>query len=506
MSVFSETGPDRPVRAGRREWWGLLILALPCLLYSMDLTVLNLAVPHIINDLNPSATQMLWIVDIYGFLLAGALITMGAIGDRIGRRRLLMFGAALFGLMSLVAAYSTSAEMLIVSRALLGIAAATLAPSTLSLIRTMFADPRQRSFAIGVWMASFSIGGAIGPLVGGVLLEYFWWGSVFLIALPVMALLLVTGPKILPEYRDPDAGPTDLVSAMLSIAAMLALVFGVKHLAIGEFVPAVAGLLGGAVLGRAFVSRQKHLTYPLIGLQLLRERLFVGALAVNLAAFFMAFGTLLLLAQYLQLVLGMTPFEAGLWTLFSAAGFVLGSLLAPGIARAASAVVTLAIGSGLAALGFALLAFALSQPAFPYLMAATFVFSFGLACVFTLAVDVIVDMAPESRAGSAAALAETSSELGGALGIALLGSLVNFAYQQWLKNELPADLSNSVTLRISESLGQAMRLAPELEEPLASLVVKCAREAFAHAFSISAICCIAIGALAALGALSLRRR
>lgn len=506
MSVFAEAGPDRPAKAGRREWWGLGILALPCLLYSMDLTVLNLAVPHIINDLNPSATQMLWIVDIYGFLLAGALITMGAIGDRIGRRRLLMFGAALFGLMSLVAAYSTSAEMLIVSRALLGIAAATLAPSTLSLIRTMFADPRQRSFAIGVWMASFSIGGAIGPLFGGVLLEYFWWGSVFLIALPVMALLLATGPKILPEYRDPDAGPTDLVSAMLSIAAMLALVFGVKHLAIGEVVPAVVGLLGGAMLGRLFVMRQKHLTHPLIDLQLLRERLFVGAFAVNLAAFFMAFGTLLLLAQYLQLVLGMSPMQAGLWTLLSAAGFVLGSLLAPGIARAASAVVTLAFGSGLAALGFTLLAFALSQSAFQHLMGAAFVLSFGLACVFTLAVDVIVDIAPESRAGSAAALAESSSELGGALGIALLGSLVTFVYRQWLEDELPSDLPETTTQLIGESIGQAMRYTAGADEPLASLIVNCAQEAFTHAFSISAIFCVAIGALAALGALSLRRR
>src|ERR671912_2027400 len=189
-------------RAGRREWIGLAVLALPCLLYSMDLTVLNLAVPHLTEDLQPTSTQLLWIVDIYGFLVAGSLITMGTLGDRIGRRKLLMIGAAAFGAASVLAAFSTSAGMLIVARALLGLAGATLAPSTMALIFTMFRDPQQRTAAIGVWIASYSAGAAIGPLLGGVMLELFWWGSVFLLGVPVMALLLLAGPRLLPESRD----------------------------------------------------------------------------------------------------------------------------------------------------------------------------------------------------------------------------------------------------------------------------------------------------------------
>src|SRR6058998_2531521 len=185
-------------RAGRREWIGLAVIALPCMLYSMDLTVLNLAVPAISEALKPTATQLLWIIDVYGFLVAGSLVTMGTLGDRIGRRRLLLIGAAAFGVASVLAAFSTSAGMLIATRALLGVAGATLAPSTLSLIRNMFLDPGQRTAAIGVWVTSYSVAGAIGPLLGGVVLEHFWWGSVLLLGVPVMVLLLVVGPVLLP--------------------------------------------------------------------------------------------------------------------------------------------------------------------------------------------------------------------------------------------------------------------------------------------------------------------
>lgn len=212
-----------PTRAGRREWIGLAVIALPCLVYAMDLTVLNLALPAISAQLTPTSAQQLWIIDVYGFLVAGFLITMGTVGDRIGRRKLLLIGAAAFAVASTIAAFSTSAGMLIAMRALLGIAGATLAPSTMSLIRNMFHDPRQRQFAIGVWIASFSVGSAIGPLVGGALLQFYWSGSVFLVAVPVMVLLLIVGPSLLPEYRDPNAGRIDPLSVTQSLFAVLAM-------------------------------------------------------------------------------------------------------------------------------------------------------------------------------------------------------------------------------------------------------------------------------------------
>src|SRR5438094_3704521 len=251
---MEETITAATPKAGKREWIGLAVIALPCLLYSMDLTVLHLAVPRLTEALAPSSVQLLWIIDIYGFPLAGSLITMGTLGDRIGRRRLLLVGAAFFGAASILAAFSRSATMLIVSRALLGIAGATIAPSTLSLIRNMFLDPRQRTAAIGIWISSYSVGGAIGPVLGGVMLQYFWWGAVFLLGVPVMALLLAVGPKLLPEFRDPNAKPLDLLSAALSLIGVLLVIFGLKRAAEDSFgLVAAMSVVAGVVIGIVFV-------------------------------------------------------------------------------------------------------------------------------------------------------------------------------------------------------------------------------------------------------------
>src|SRR5918998_1435108 len=338
------------LRAGRREWIGLAVIALPCLLYSMDLEVLYLAVPSLTADLEPTSSQLLWITDIYGFLLAGFLITMGTLGDRIGRRRLLLIGAAAFGITSVLAAFSRSAEMLIATRAMLGIAGATLAPSTLSLIRNMFLEPSQRAFAIGVWATSFSAGAALGPLAGGLMLEFFWWGSVFLLAVPVMTLLLVLGPSLLPEFRDPEAGRLDLVSAAMSLVTVLVVIYGLKQIAQDGmgWLP-VLSIAAGLVLGAAFVRRQRELTDPLIDLRLFRVPAFSTSLAVYTLGILVLFGSFLFIYQYLQLVLELSPLEAAALTLPSFGAFVVGSLVAPAFVKRVRPATVMAIGLAISA-------------------------------------------------------------------------------------------------------------------------------------------------------------
>jgi DHA2 family multidrug resistance protein-like MFS transporter len=493
--------------ATRREWIGLAVIALPCLLYSMDLTVLNLAVPHLTADLRPSSSQLLWIVDIYGFVIAGALITMGTLGDRIGRRKLLLIGAAVFGLASVLAAFSTSPEMLIATRAMLGLAAATLAPSTLSLIRNMFHDPRERTVAIGVWIASFSAGGAIGPLLGGVLLAHFWWGSVFLLNVPVMLLLLAVGPVLLPEFRDPDARQFDLASAALSLSAILAAIYGIKRMAEGgsAWFP-ILTVVAGVTLGVCFVRRQLRLDDPLIDLRLFRSPAFSASLAVNVLGFFIAFGTFLFIAQYLQLVLGMGPLQAGLWTAPSGAGFIVGSQLAPLIVRRVRPAYVMAGGFALAAIGFAILRQVGGSSELAVLVTGYVLLSLGLAPVFTLATDLIVGTAPPEQAGAASAIAETSSELGGALGIAILGSIVTAVYRSAMASApIPAGVSQSVTDAARDTLGGAAAAAQQLPPETGTALLATAGDAFASAFVMTAdICCAVALASATLAAMLLR--
>ncbi len=493
--------PSTTRQAGRREWIGLAVLVLPCLVYAMDLTVLNLAVPHLTADLRPSSAQLLWIVDIYGFLVAGLLVTMGTLGDRIGRRRLLLAGAAVFGIASVLAAYSRSAEQLIAARALLGVAGATLAPSTLSLIRSMFAQPRQRTTAVGVWIASFSAGGAVGPLLGGVLLEWFWWGSVFLLAVPAMALLLLLGPALLPEYRDPRAGRLDLVSAAMSMAAVLAVIYGLKQLAQdGPGWPPALSILAGLAAGVVFVRRQQALADPLLDLHLFGVPAFSAALTTNVLSFFVGFGALLFIAQYLQLVLGLSPLQAGLWMLPSSAGFILGSLLTPLLARRVRPVVVMAGGLVLAAIGFLLLTQLEAATGLGVLVTGSVVFSLGLAPVDTLAADLTVGAAPAERAGAASAIAETGAELGGALGIAILGVIGSAAYRRQMADAVPDGVPCEAAAAARDTLGGAVAAAGQLPEPLGQALLGAARDAFIAgldlAFTASAAAAIGIAVLA----------
>ena len=496
-----------PPKAGRREWIGLAVLALPCLLYSMDLTVLNLAVPQLSADLQPTSAQLLWIIDIYGFMVAGSLITMGTLGDRIGRRRVLLAGAVAFGITSVFAAFVTSAEMLILARALLGIAAATLAPSTLSLIRNMFHDPQQRTVAIGIWIASFSAGGALGPVIGGVLLTYFWWGSVFLVALPVMALLLVLGPLLLPEYRDPGAGRLDILSAVLSLATVLPVIYGFKRMAEdGLGWPAVAPVLAGLAIGFIFVRRQQSLADPLIDMRLFRSPAFSASLAINVFGIFVAFGMFLFLAQYLQLVLQMSPFEAGLWMAPMGLTFIVGSMAAPLIIGRVRPAYVLAGGLLLAAVGYLLVSMADGPGGLTILMVGAVTFCLGLSPVFTMTTDLVVGAAPPERAGAAAAMAETSSEFGGALGIAVLGSLAAAAYRSAVAEAIPADLAPLAAEAARSTLGGAMTVASQMQAGPAAALLEAARAAFSYGFFLSVFACAGIAAAAALLAVVALRR
>jgi DHA2 family multidrug resistance protein-like MFS transporter len=476
-----------PQRATRREWIGLAVIALPCLLYAMDLTVLTLAVPSLSADLNPSSTELLWIVDIYGFLVAGFLIPMGTLGDRIGRRRLLLIGAGAFGGASVVAAFASSPEMLIASRALLGIAGATLAPSTLSLIRNMFEDDQQRTVAVGIWITSFSVGAAIGPLVGGVLLQSFHWGSVFLLAVPVMALLLTIGPRLLPEYKDPEPGRLDLASAALSLGALLAVIYGVKAIATdGIELASVAPVLAGLAVGAAFVDRQRRLVDPMIDLDLFRRPAFSLALSANTLAFAVVFGIEVFVAQYFQLVLGYSPLEAGLWSVPGAAAFVVGAQLTPPLAARVRPAVAMLGGIVVAIVGVALLTQAGAADGPGLVVAGIVILSVGLAPLFTLAADLAIGSAPPERAGAASGISETSSELGGALGLALLGTVGAAVYRGHTSDELPTGLSADSAATAGDTLGGAVEVADGLPRLLAADVLEPAREAFTQGLQVAA--------------------
>ena len=472
-------------KATRREWLGLIAIALPCMIYSMDLTVLNLAVPTLTRDLKPSASQLLWIVDIYGFMVAGFLMTMGTLGDRIGRRRLLMIGAAFFGIASTVAAFSNSAEMLIAMRAVLGIAGATLAPSTLSLITVMFTDQKERTFAISMWIASFSVGAIIGPVVGGFLIEYFWWGSVFLIAVPPMLLLLAIGPILLPEYRAPQAGRLDILSALLSLAAVLGLVYGIKHWAAEGFDwLAVAAIVAGLGFVLVFLRRQTRLADPMIDLAMFRIPAFRAALAINLAGILFMFGSFIFLAQYFQLVAGLTPLQAGLWSLPSAIAFTLASFVTPGLVGRFTPAVLMAGGMAVSALGFVWLVFA---PSLVQIVAASVVFSIGFTPVITLTTGIVVGSAPPERTGAASAMSETSVELGGALGIAVLGSLGAALYRNRMADVVVPGVSAEALAPARSTLGGALAFATGLSPEQAGPMLAQASDAFMLGFRAAAI-------------------
>ncbi|MEU1052917.1 MFS transporter [Streptomyces sp. NPDC005876] len=480
--MTSTLRPADPAGAVRRpgRWLALAVLVLAVLLVAVDATVLGLATPYISEDLRPSGTQLLWIGDVYSFVIAGLLVSMGSLGDRIGRKRILLLGATAFGAVSVLNAYATSPELLILARALLGVAGATLMPATLALIRNLFHDPRERSLAVGIWGATASAGTAVGPIVGGFLLEHFWWGSVFLINLPVMAVLVLVGIRTLPESRDPSPGPWDLTSVVLSLAGLVGIVYAVKETAAHGLAWATlaAGLLGAAAL-YGFVRRQLTLPAPLLDMRLFRSRGFSGAVLADLMTVLGLSGLVFFLSQYLQLVQGRRPFEAGLAELPAAIGAVAAGLIAGRAARRFS--VRSVVSGGLAAVGLALAGLTVlgQSTGYPLLGTALLVVGVGAGFSFTVTADVILSSVPKEQAGAASAVSETAYELGAALGIALLGSVVTGVYRGFTGPPGTPDAAH-------ESLGGAVESAAHLPAGTASALLDAARQSFVDGLTLAA--------------------
>ncbi|MFJ9120791.1 MFS transporter [Streptomyces sp. NPDC102394] len=477
-------------RAGRREWTALGVLMLPLLLVSMDVSVLYFAIPAISADLEPSGTQQLWIFDIYAFVLAGLLMTMGSLGDRIGRRRLLLLGAAAFGTASLIAAYADSAGTLIAARAVLGVGGATLMPSTMALIRTMFTDPAQRAKAIGLWSGVMTAGIALGSVLSGVLVQYFWWGSVFLVNLPAMALLLVLGPFLLPESRDPHPGRFDWPSVPLSMAGVLPVIYGLKEITSEGWHPQyVVSITVGLLFAAAFVHRQRTTASPMIDPALFRGRGFAPSVVLNLVGSFAMMGSAYFTTQYLQSVLGKSAMEAALWALLPSVPIGMAAPLATtlvqkGVDRAHVVTAGFAVG----ACGYGLLALA-DTGSLWLVLAACGVLASGIVMVISQITDLALSSAPVERAGSASSLMETGGEFGGALGMAVLGSIGTAIYRHDIPATAPA------TAR--ETLGGALAVADRIPG-----LATTAREAFTSGMQGAAIA----GAVLLLGAAALAAR
>ncbi|MFD5399838.1 MFS transporter [Streptomyces sp. NPDC127097] len=482
---------DQP-RPGR--WLALAVLVLAVLLVGVDATVLGLATPFLSEDLQPSGTQLLWIGDIYSFVIAGLLVSMGSLGDRIGRKKLLLLGSVGFGAMSVLAAYATTPEMMILARALQGVAGATLMPSTLALIRNLFHDPKERSLAVGIWGAMASAGMAVGPVLGGFLLGHFWWGSVFLINLPVMLLLVAVGAKVIPESRNPDPGPWDIPSVLLALVGIVSVVYAIKEAAVHGYrwdiaLAAVVGVLALFV----FVRRQLTLPSPLLNMKLFHHRGFSGAVLADLLTILGLSGLVFFLSQFLQMVQLRSPLNAGLVELPAAVGAVGAGLAAGWVARRLS--VRLVVAGGLAVVGLSLVGCTTlhADTGTAAMCVILFVVGVGAGFSFTVTADVILSSVPKEEAGAASAVSETAYELGAALGIALLGSIVTSIYRGFA---VPPGIPGAATAAARESLGGAFETAGQLPADQGAALISAAQDSFVAGVDVAA----GVGAVVLLSA------
>ncbi|MEU6783350.1 MFS transporter [Nonomuraea angiospora] len=477
-------------------------LVLPAMLLFMMLTILFLAIPQLAAELRPTSAQTLWIIDIYGFLMAGLLVTMGTLGDRIGHRRLLIAGAVVFALVSLAAANTSDPALLILWRAVLGVAAATQMPATLGLIFATFADARQRGVAVGVWSGGISVGTGLGPVLGGALLESYSWRAAFLVAVPVMVVVAIGALLLLPDNRNPAAGRPDLFSVALSLATLLPVVYGVKELGkAGTLGTALVSIVVGLAFGAWFVLRQLRLPEPLLDVRLFAHRAVSGALGVFLLAAIALGGVYLLVTQYLQLVEGLSPLRAGLWVLPGAALLVLVSTLSPILVRRVRPGYLIAAGLAVQVIGYLMLTQVGAVGGLPLLVAGFMVLYPAVAPSMALTTNLVVGSVPPQKAGAASGLATTCSDLGISLGIAVIGSIGAAVYRTRISGELPAGLPPEAVAAGGDSLGGAVSAAQGLPGELAAQVLAPAREAFAGGLNVAAVVAAVIAGGAAILAL-----
>jgi DHA2 family multidrug resistance protein-like MFS transporter len=504
------TSPDQASSGGgARDWLALALLMFPVLLVAVDNTALTFALPAIARSLDPSGVQLLWIVDAYALVLAGLLVAMGSLGDRIGRRRLLLVGISGFAAVSAASAFAPNAEWLIAGRAAMGFFGAMLMPSTLSLIRNIFREPGRRRLAVAIWAAGFSGGAALGPIFGGWLVEHFWWGAVLLVAVPIMLPPLVFGRVLIPESKDPSPGRVDGPSIALSMLTMVPVVYGIKELAThGPGAQSLGVLAFGLAMGLVFVRRQRALASPLLDLSLFRNRVFSTAITANVLALFSYNGFILFLAQHLQLLEGMSPSESGTAMLPALTAMVMAGLLVVPLVRKVRPGFVVAAGLALSAAGYALVAFGDHDAGPAALLAALLILALGVGSAETISNDLILGSVPVEKSGAAAAISETGYEVGSLLGTAILGSILTASYQQHLS--LPESVAQTIPAasadQARETLAGAVELAGSLPAPVAEGLTAAARAAFDSGVHITAaIALVLMAGASVLAAVALRR-
>ncbi|MFD5715333.1 MFS transporter [Streptomyces pharetrae] len=496
----------RAAGAGANRWVVLLVLCVSLLLVAVDATVLHVAVPAVTEDIRPGAIELLWIVDTYPLVCAALLILFGTLGDRVGRRRILLLGYALFGVASALAAFAPDAQVLIVARALLGVGGAMIMPATLSILRQVFPDRRERALAIGIWSAVAAVGAAVGPLLGGFLLEHFWWGSVFLVNIPLMLVSLPVGRLLLPESKGDRKGPWDVVGALMAAVGLFGVVLGVKRLGGGEDMTGpftVLPLLVGAVLLALFVRRQRRRAYPLVDLTMFARPAFSTSVGCIVLAMLALVGLELIAAQYLQLVLGLSPLQTGLRLLPLTVAAMAAGLFGARMLRRFGPRRMVAFGFCLTA-GAVVLLTAMGREDNAALMLSGFVLlGFGLETTLFGAYESMLSEAPQEQAGGAAAIGETSYQLGAGIGIALLGSVMNAAYTPGLSSVpgVPASASAAA----GHSLGEAYLVAGRLGGEAGAALRSAARDCFVHGLHVTLLVSAGLLLLGAVMALRLPR-